>query len=261
MPKRIFILIMVTCMVIGCGKVVLAEEQTTQEIETTKSISGASDDYTQEEYDEFNKEQETSYYEVPKTYYYVTFIDKVNKSKKIIKVEKNEAVEPIKVKKEKIKIKRDTYKSFHCWVDSKGNYYDFRKKVSGNITLYAHFIKYTVEERNVALHTVRFDLQGGSWIQTKDNNSGIIKEPNSPYKDGYVFKGWYTKAVGGERWNFKKNTVSSDVILHAHWQKKDNANKLTSPKTGYNLNTIYLFMIISFASIGVSGYSLLKKNN
>ena len=127
--------------------------------------------------------------------------------------------------------------------------------------MYAHFIKYTVEERNVALHTVRFDLQGGSWIQTKDNNSGIIKEPNSPYKDGYVFKGWYTKAVGGERWNFKKNTVSSDVILYAHWQKKDNANKLTSPKTGYNLNTIYLFMIISFASIGVSGYSLLKKNN
>ena len=59
----------------------------------------------------------------------------------------------------------------------------------------------------------------------------------------------------------KKNTVSSDVILYAHWQKKDNANKLTSPKTGYNLNTIYLFMIISFASIGVSGYSLLKKNN
>ena len=105
MPKRIFILIMVTCMVIGCGKVVLAEEQTTQEIETTKSISGASDDYTQEEYDEFNKEQETSYYEVPKTYYYVTFIDKVNKSKKIIKVEKNEAVEPIKVKKEERKNK------------------------------------------------------------------------------------------------------------------------------------------------------------
>lgn len=74
--------------------------------------------------------------------------------------------------------------------------------------MYAHFIKYTVEERNVALHTVRFDSQGGSWIQTKDN-----------------------------------------------------ANKLTSPQTGYNLNTIYLFMIISFASIGVSGYSLLKKNN
>ena len=249
---------MVICIFLGCGNVVLAEEQTTQEIETNKSISGASDDYTQEEYDEFNKEQETSYYEIPKTYYYVTFIDKVNKTKKIIKVEKNETVKPIKVKKEKIKIKRDTYKSFHCWVDSKGNYYDFRKKVSGNITLYAHFIKYTVEERNVALHTVRFDSQGGSWIQTKDNISGIIKEPNSPYKDGYVFKGWYTKAVGGKRWNFKKNTVSSDVILYAHWKKKDNANKLTSPKTGYNYELIYEIFIISFCLILLSMYKLYR---
>ena len=126
MRMKILILFFSMCIVLGSGMVVYGEEENTSKASQniTENISSGNEDYTPEE----TNEEETIQHVVTLKYYYVTFVDKVNKTKRKVRVEENQPVEPIKVKKEQIKIKTNTYKHFQCWVDSTGIYYDFRKK-------------------------------------------------------------------------------------------------------------------------------------
>ena len=46
-----------------------------------------------------------------------------------------------------------------------------------------------------------------------------LAEPNpAPTRDGYVFKGWYTGAAGGDKYDFSQ-PVTADTTLYAHWAK------------------------------------------
>lgn len=46
-----------------------------------------------------------------------------------------------------------------------------------------------------------------------------LAEPNpAPTRDGYVFKGWYTEATGGDKYDFSQ-PVTADTTLYAHWAK------------------------------------------
>ena len=40
--------------------------------------------------------------------------------------------------------------------------------------------------------------------------------PADPTREGYTFRGWYTAAEGGEKWDFSK-PVTSSMTLFAHW--------------------------------------------
>lgn len=65
--------------------------------------------------------------------------------------------------------------------------------------------------------TVTFDSQGGSEVASKDINvNNPVEEPAAPTRSGYSFRGWYTKASGGERWDFTK-PVAADMTLYAQW--------------------------------------------
>lgn len=66
-------------------------------------------------------------------------------------------------------------------------------------------------------YTVKFNSNGGSSVasQTVKKNVHITK-PADPTRDGYVFKGWYTTASGGQKFNFN-TAITGDMILYAHW--------------------------------------------
>lgn len=74
-------------------------------------------------------------------------------------------------------------------------------------------------------YTVRFACDGG---KTKDGealsaikvcNGDIIEAPEQIYKEGYVFKGWYTDEICSEENKFKfgRQTITADTILYAKW--------------------------------------------
>lgn len=74
-------------------------------------------------------------------------------------------------------------------------------------------------------YTVRFACDGG---KTKDGealsaikvcNGDILEAPEQIYKEGYVFKGWYTDEICSEENKFKfgRQTITVDTILYAKW--------------------------------------------
>lgn len=59
---------------------------------------------------------------------------------------------------------------------------------------------------------------GYLWTMAVDKNTAIDSFPSEPYKDGYIFKGWYTEKEGGTEVTTKM-VVTSDMTLYAHWEK------------------------------------------
>ncbi len=65
------------------------------------------------------------------------------------------------------------------------------------------------------MHTVTFDTQGGSAVQSQSIPHGTsVILPTEPEKEGYIFKQW---EKDGLAWNFEINKVESDITLEAVW--------------------------------------------
>lgn len=145
--------------------------------------------------------------------------------------------------------------------------YDFESEVTGNMTLYAKWVKeenactltceegYTLnnvtcscvkdkveepEEKPEAnkpvlteKFTVKFDAGNGSKATVKTVTSGNkVKAPSAPTKEGYKFLGWY---LDGKEYNFN-NKVTKNMTLVAKWEKvetpkEDTPTKPTTPET------------------------------
>ncbi|WP_461810688.1 InlB B-repeat-containing protein [Faecalimonas sp.] len=70
--------------------------------------------------------------------------------------------------------------------------------------------------------TVKFNSMGGSLVEDEIVENGkMVKEPQNPVKEGFVFKGWYTEKDCINQYNFS-SAVTSDMILYAKWEKKSN---------------------------------------
>ena len=67
---------------------------------------------------------------------------------------------------------------------------------------------------------VAFDAQGGSYVAPRYvAKNKMVSEPAAPTRDGYTFLGWYT--AEGEKWDFAKDVVTSDMTLYAKWTKNE----------------------------------------
>ncbi len=85
--------------------------------------------------------------------------------------------------------------------------YDFKTKVTGNITLKAKWDK-------IIQYTVTFDKDNGTANDTVLVNSGeTVAKPKNPSKDGYRFAGWLYQH---EEFDFK-TPITSDITLTAHY--------------------------------------------
>lgn len=71
-------------------------------------------------------------------------------------------------------------------------------------------------------YTVTFNSQGGSAVGQKNNveKDSKISEPTAPTKSGYTFEGWYKESACINLWNFKVNTVTSNITLYAKWKEE-----------------------------------------
>ena len=68
-------------------------------------------------------------------------------------------------------------------------------------------------------HQVIFDSCSGAALKlvtVEDGNK--LEEPIAPTKEGYTFLSW-KNAADNTVWNFDENTVTSDIVLFADWEK------------------------------------------
>ena len=75
-------------------------------------------------------------------------------------------------------------------------------------------------------YTVSFDTNGGTQINSvRVRRNGLLKEPESPEKAGYMFDGWYSDKELSVKYDFASK-VTKSFTLYAKWQeeKSDNNN-------------------------------------
>ena len=68
--------------------------------------------------------------------------------------------------------------------------------------------------------TISFDSKGGSDVSAQQQMYGqLLEQPEPPTREGYAFTGWYMDAACYEIWDFQTDTVQTDMVLYAGWQK------------------------------------------
>jgi len=95
------------------------------------------------------------------------------------------------------------------WTDDDGGtLWDFSTPVTGNMTLYAHWLE---------IFTVTFDPQNGmSSFEVTVTQGSPVAEPPAPTKAGFAFSGWWTDPLGSTLWDFT-NPVEEGFSLYAQW--------------------------------------------
>ena len=79
---------------------------------------------------------------------------------------------------------------------------------------------------NPTSYTVTFNSNGGTEIAPKEVVSGLkIKEPETPTKDKYVFRGWYEDDAFNTKFDFN-TPITSDITLYAKWEAANTIDEI-----------------------------------
>lgn len=71
-------------------------------------------------------------------------------------------------------------------------------------------------------YTVSFDTKGGTDVVSQEREYGdLLVLPEQPVREGYVFTGWYKDSGCYEPWDLEKDTVQTDTVLYAGWEKTE----------------------------------------
>ena len=66
--------------------------------------------------------------------------------------------------------------------------------------------------------TVTFEENGGSPVEDAVVQiHDVVVDPGIPYKEGFVFDGWFTDNSFSRIWDFDNDTVEGDMTLYAKW--------------------------------------------
>jgi uncharacterized repeat protein (TIGR02543 family) len=86
--------------------------------------------------------------------------------------------------------------------------------VKKDITLYAKWLDNAIIYRTVTFHT-----NGGTPADFTQEVQGGGKAtlPTPPTREGYTFDGWYTSTDYATKWDFDKDTVTTNLDLYAKW--------------------------------------------
>lgn len=67
--------------------------------------------------------------------------------------------------------------------------------------------------------TVKFDTDGGSYIEPVKAMYSETVAPEDPVKEGWQFTGWYTDRDCTQKWDAENDPVTGSMTLYAGWQK------------------------------------------
>lgn len=67
--------------------------------------------------------------------------------------------------------------------------------------------------------TVKFDTDGGSYIEPVKAMHSELITAEAPVKEGYRFTGWYTDRDRSQKWDLETDTVTGSMTLYAGWKK------------------------------------------
>jgi uncharacterized repeat protein (TIGR02543 family) len=84
----------------------------------------------------------------------------------------------------------------------------------------------------VSSYTVTFHTNGGTPADFTQQvqSGGKVTIPTDPTREGYTFDGWYKEASGTTKWDFDKDTVTTNLDLYAKWTR--NTYKVTFDTEG-----------------------------
>ena len=110
---------------------------------------------------------------------------------------------------------RDGY-TFAGWFDEDGNAWNASTVITGSATYYA---KWDANSYELTLYANGGAYADGSNVKVYPaSETTPIGNVEIPTREGYVFRGWYTRTDGGERVEFETtSTLDKDTILYAHW--------------------------------------------
>ena len=73
-------------------------------------------------------------------------------------------------------------------------------------------------------YTISFDTNGGTQIDSvRVRRNGLLKEPESPVKAGYMFDGWYSDKELSVKYDFASK-VTKSFTLYAKWHEEKSDN-------------------------------------
>ena len=143
-------------------------------------------------------------------------------------------------------------------------------KDNGKIYIYARkFSTFAVAYKPITYYTVTFD-NGTTTSSVKVVSGAKVSQPDTPTKDGYTFKGWYTDKTGSTLYNFD-TAVTKSFTLYAGWTSNTAAtattnttedgavNGVRAPQTSDSMPIVWLWVIILAVSTGVLGYEFVER--
>lgn len=145
-----------------------------------------------------------------------------------------------------------TFKGWNMFQAGTGAFWDFSSTTmpASNVALYAQW------EANINQYTVRFDLNGGQGIAPNEQFLKVgdkIIQPNNPTREGYIFNGWNSEAMGsGVDWNFVSMSMpATDMTLYAQWEQTT-----LPPGTAdtHSRTTLLFLLVISTAVLLIYRY-------
>lgn len=93
--------------------------------------------------------------------------------------------------------------------------------MSGDITVYATWKRYSGGSLGGAKYYVHFDTGNGSSVSDQLLQSGATaRKPENPTLKGYTFAGWYTTRDYSEKFDFDTK-ITKTITLYAKWTKID----------------------------------------
>ena len=100
--------------------------------------------------------------------------------------------------------------------DGSGDVVTADTPITGDITIYAVF-------RQEYVYNVTFVVDGKETTVQVTESDAVIRLPKDPVKDGYIFKGWNTKADGTGTAVTDGTAVTADIKVYAIFEKKADA--------------------------------------
>ena len=160
---------------------------------------------------------------------HVILVDSVSVDNGIVIVEALNGNHSDNVSRGTYTIDASTGKTVNAWT-SNGGYVDIIYSPDYSIASTLNF------------YTVTFDPNGGKadWTEKKLSNNASYGVMPLPVKDGYVFDGWYTKVLGGEKiTSYLRVSLTGDQTLYAHWKSgsDDPKEEIDTSRWGFDPST------------------------